>query len=205
MKKILLLATSLLVLSANSANACTCAPTTPKQSFESSSAVFSGGVIDVVGQETGSNEPVSSNEPVKVIFEVSKVWKGKVEQQLVVTTPASEASCGYSFQEGEEYLVYAYAQEAELQTNLCSGTKPLSEAQADLAVLGEGETPTAESSGKKNTPLTSGVSSLFRVDFLPGSSFEMKMKLGFAFDVDKQETHYHKRHKPTNYRNQNPR
>ena len=124
---------------------------TPQESFERSSAVFSGRVIDVVDQsrvneQTPRGEDSNFLSGVKVRFEVSKIWKGKLEQQIVVTTSGSSASCGYSFQKGAEYLVYASAQEAKLQTGLCSGTKPLSQAQADLAVLGTGETPTAERS-----------------------------------------------------------
>jgi hypothetical protein len=54
-----------------------------------------------------------------------------------VLTPRSSAACGYSFTEGEEYLVYASGRGLRLRTGLCSGTKRLSEAQADLAILGE--------------------------------------------------------------------
>lgn len=53
----------------------------------------------------------------------------------------ASAMCGYFFQEGQEYLVYASAEGAQLKTGSCSGTKRLSDARADLAVLGEGETP----------------------------------------------------------------
>ena len=147
MKKILVIATSLFVLSANAASACSCAPTTPQQSIQNSEAVFSGRVVDVTEQSPPERRPGRRNEDpnflngVKVTFEVSEVWKGNSERRLVVTTSDSSASCGYSFQEGQEYLVYASAEDAQLQTGLCSGTKRLSDARADLAVLGEGKTP----------------------------------------------------------------
>jgi hypothetical protein len=147
MKKILLLGTSLFVLSANAALACSCAPTTPQQSLERSNAVFSGKVINVA---KFSN---SSESGVRVTFDVSKVWKGTNKQKLVVTTSDSSASCGYSFQEGKEYLVYASSQENKLQTGLCSGTKSLSEARTDLAALGRGETPTVASSNPSQLQL----------------------------------------------------
>lgn len=152
MKKILLIATSFLILATNSASACKCSQATPEQSFERSRAVFSGRVVDVVEPSPAERRSPRSDEApnflsgVKVTFEVSEVWKGNNKQRLVVSTSDSSASCGYSFQEGEEYLVYASGEEAKLQTGLCSGTKPLSNARADLAVLGEGETPTLERS-----------------------------------------------------------
>jgi hypothetical protein len=147
MKKLLVVATSLFLLNASPAKACSCLPTTPKESLERSSAVFSGRVIDVVEEPSQSN-PLSSyyGPQIKAKFEVSKVWKGKTEKQLVVITNDSSASCGYFFEKGKEYLVYASSQATQLQTGLCSGTKQLSEAKEDLAVLGKAETPAVETS-----------------------------------------------------------
>ena len=147
MKKILLIAASLLVLNTNAANACSCVRTTPQQSFKNSRAVFAGRVTDVVEQHDGGGVASGpSLAGVKVTFEVSKVWKGEPIRQLVVTTSGSSASCGYSFQKGQEYLVYANSQGTQLQTGLCSGTKPLSNAQGDLAILGQEKKPTPQNS-----------------------------------------------------------
>ena len=121
------------IFQANAADACSCLPRTPQQSFESAQAVFAGRVIDVI-------QPNPDSE-VKVIFEVSRVGKGQKRPRIVVMTSSSSASCGYSFQKREQYLVYASRQESQLGTGLCSGTKPLSMAQQDLAVLGEGLSP----------------------------------------------------------------
>jgi hypothetical protein len=148
MKKILLLATSLFVLSTNAASACSCLPTTPQQSLKNSGTVFAGRVIDVVDE--GETRPEVSRPLLgfKVTFEVSNVWKGQPNRQFVVRTSGSSASCGYSFEKGKEYLVYASNQGSQLETGLCSGTKPLANAQRDLAVLGlgRGKTPTPQSS-----------------------------------------------------------
>lgn len=134
MKKILVIAASLLgILPVSLAIACSCLPRTPQQTFESSQAVFAGQVVQV-------NQP-GNREEVRVSFKVSRVWKGNLTPQLQVGTSSSSASCGYNFQKGEEYLVYASSEESKLKTGLCSGTKPLSTAQADLAALGEGKTP----------------------------------------------------------------
>jgi Tissue inhibitor of metalloproteinase len=144
MKQMLLSAASLLVFfQANFAYACSCLPRTPQQHFETSEAVFAGRVIDVIqpnpeGQSFRQPRPASE---VKVIFEVSRIWKGQKKPRIVVMTSSSSASCGYSFQKREQYLVYASRQESQLETGLCSGTKPLSLAQEDLAVLGQGLSP----------------------------------------------------------------
>lgn len=77
--------------------------------------------------------------PVAVTLRVSEVWKGDVGKTLRVTTSAdSGAGCGYPFEEGKEYLVYAGE---DASVSLCSETKPLSSAGADLEALGTGERP----------------------------------------------------------------
>lgn len=141
MKKILTLATSAFLLSANSVAACSCFPTTPEQSLENASTVFSGRVVEVVQRDRGADSRFP--EVARVKFEVEDVWKGTVEENAIVLTPRSSAACGYSFAEGEEYLVYASGRGLRLRTGLCSGTKRLSEAQADLAMLEE-EQPMSE-------------------------------------------------------------
>jgi hypothetical protein len=59
--------------------------------------------------------------------------------------------CGYPFKEGQEYLVYAYGKEEPFKVDLCSQTKVLSEAGANLRVLGDDQ-------GSESEPLpdTSG-------------------------------------------------
>lgn len=135
MKKIVLIAASILVLTSNAASACVCFPTTPKKNFRNSRAVFAGKVIDIMPQTDINRETSDSLVAFKVTFEVSKVWKGKVDKQQVVLTSKSFPGCEYSFEKGKEYLVYASGEELTIQTELCHTTKPLANAQADLAVL----------------------------------------------------------------------
>ena len=109
MKKMLLSAASLLaIFQATAAYACSCIPSNPQQSFESAQAVFAGRVIDVI-------QPNPDSE-VQVRFEVSRIWKGQKRPQIVVMTSSSSASCGYSFQAGEQYLVYASRQKSRLSS-----------------------------------------------------------------------------------------
>src|SRR4028118_2144063 len=135
MKKIVLIAASLLVLTSNAASACVCLTTTPKKNFRNSRVVFAGKVIDIMAKTDRSRDTSDSLVAFKLTFEVSKVWKGKVDKQQVVLTSESFRGCEYSFEKGKEYLVYASGEELTIQTSLCNATKPLANAQADLAVL----------------------------------------------------------------------
>lgn len=141
MKKILMLAASLFIISAESAQACSCLPSTPDQHFESANAVFSGRVVNVVTPRRNPRRPQVSSQQKRVMFEVAEVWKGEERRRLMVMTSDSSASCGFNFTEGESYLVYASRSDNRLTTSLCSGTKLLSQAQEDLSMLEDQETP----------------------------------------------------------------
>jgi hypothetical protein len=110
--------------------------------------VFSGEVIDV---EKGL--PSSS-----VTLRVSEMWKGKQRETVEVSTPRGGIACGYPFKEGQEYLVYAYWRpqgsppRPGLKVDTCTQTKLLSEADANLRVLGNGQRP----GGAEPLPDTSG-------------------------------------------------
>lgn len=121
-------------------HACSCAEPPPvEEALERATRVFSGEVIEIV--DPGKNKWIrSSNEPIEVIVKVDRVWKGNVGRQATVTTALSTASCGYPFAIGESYLIYA-SDLGETDTNLCGRTAKLSNAEADLLVLGEGDIP----------------------------------------------------------------
>jgi serpin B len=119
--------------------ACSCLPPgAPLAEMARATAVFAGRVTNI---EVPGGVIVSSADPVKVTFAAGQIWKGPEEAVITVTTPRDSASCGVSFQTGQEYLVYALGSENELTTNLCSRTASLARAAEDLAVLGEGRTP----------------------------------------------------------------
>jgi hypothetical protein len=124
--------------------ACSCVP---PQSVENelgrSKVVFSGEVIQVKEQKDYFKGYMTK----KVLFEVTKTWKGLSQSQVIITTGTGGGDCGYDFQTGKEYVVYAqmssmYGDKDELVTIVCSRTNELSAAQEDLAYLGEGEVPT---------------------------------------------------------------
>ena len=122
------------VVQTDLSHACTCIlPGSPVEELAESSVVFKGRVVslrhyDVFGKW-------SSTDPTRVEFDVGAVWKGPLKSKIYLTTARIEASCGYSFQKGVEYLVYS---RDGATISLCSRTRPLGEAHADLAQLGKG-------------------------------------------------------------------
>jgi hypothetical protein len=137
---VVLLGLSLLVLLPDCASACSCAVLGSKKQVEWAlshpGAVFTGEVLKI----DRPSSIRSSLAPETVTFRVSESWKGPEGATLEVRTPVSGMSCGYPFKEGQEYLVYAYGKQ-DLKVDLCSGTKALSKAGADLAELGNGQKP----------------------------------------------------------------
>jgi hypothetical protein len=71
---------------------------------------------------------------------VEKLWKGVLPEEISIVTGRGNGDCGYRFEVGGSYLVYAYgSDESSLSTNICQRTAKLSVAQADLKVLGRGK------------------------------------------------------------------
>lgn len=122
--------------------ACSCAYNdSVQEEMAKRTAVFSGRVVDLEKKRQGLTS--SSADPVFVHLETDRVWKGQeLGRKITVSTALSGASCGYTFEEGREYLVYAHGEMDQLQVSLCSLTKPLIDADSDLLLLGEGQAPT---------------------------------------------------------------
>lgn len=138
---VLLLVPGLLFVNPKRADACSCMrPPAPLTALEQATAVFAGKVTSI-------NQTEAYN--LQITFQVSQTWKGEAEKTLVVDTPLNSAMCGIYFEIGEKYLVYAYGDENQLSTNLCSRTKLTSQAEEDLLMLGGGQLPTPECSNEK--------------------------------------------------------
>jgi hypothetical protein len=105
-----------------------------------STLVFSGTVIRTDGT-------------LETSFEVNRVWKGDVRRRTTLTLFHGLESYGASyFKEGAAYLVFASAMSKLVRTDdgqdtpvfeisVCSGTRPLSEAQELVNQLGRGKPP----------------------------------------------------------------
>jgi hypothetical protein len=119
-------------LAPSRAAACSCmAPPPPAESAQNSTAVFEGRVTRI-------DDP--QGEP-KVHFQVVRSFKGPSSESIEVRTANSSAACGYGFEEGKSYLVYASEESGALHTGLCSRTRLASEASEDITALGLGVTP----------------------------------------------------------------
>jgi hypothetical protein len=150
------------------AHACSCAmpPGSQKERAEralsDSEAVFSGEVVRI---DRPSGPMQSSGDLETDTFRVLESWKGPEGGTLEVKTPVADMSCGYPFEEGREYLVYASEKPQSLEVYLCGETKPLSKAKEDLAALGEGEKPEnddalTDTSGVLPAPAVIGMATL---------------------------------------------
>ncbi|WP_181347609.1 hypothetical protein [Thalassobacillus sp. CUG 92003] len=125
-------------------SACSCTEPPPAQTaYKTNDAVFSGKIVKIE-KEDSSGGLQSSLDPVKVLVEVDETWKNASESQQIVATAESSASCGFPFEEGEEYLIYANEHDGELKTDLCSRTTSLDSAEGDMRILGDGERPDEE-------------------------------------------------------------
>ena len=116
---------------------CDCKPPPPpKKALEAAAAVC---LAEVTAIET-------EGQTRTVTLKVEKWWKGGDKAELIVTTHKSGATCGYGFQKGGKYLIYAGAGEKDkpLHVSLCSRTRAQEQAKKsdDFKELGEGKAPT---------------------------------------------------------------
>ncbi len=121
MKKLLLsLVVFAAIFSANAqpVYACSCmVPGTPAEEMEKSDVVFRGTVTNI----TDSHD--FQGWGYAVTLEVHDAWKG-VERNLVKVHTGGDGGvgCGFGFEEGEEYMVYASLTDGELRVHSCSLT-----------------------------------------------------------------------------------
>lgn len=136
--------------------ACSCAEASEAEQFENAATVFSGVVKDI--STDGASRSVD--------FQVDQFWKGGTGESITVTTGWGDADCGFDFEIGETYKVYAYGDD-QLSTGICSGTMLLAEADEPQ------ETPTVPSEningeGRRNDTVMQIVIAL--VGFVVGSA-----------------------------------
>lgn len=148
-------------LSSEVAFACSCVPPppgikTPRELAEwrtqGVSAIFEGTVqgLEIKSQllEASAGDVVPANleetTPVmQVSFSVSRSYRGVQQQNVQVETGLGGGDCGFRFEKGKRYLVYAYKNDSgRLSTGICTATALLDESQANIAYLrGEAMVP----------------------------------------------------------------
>lgn len=138
-------------------NACSCISSSSLSSpFKASAGVFVGRVVSssIIFQEYGFERrdrrdrrgrpsqqitPLSFWDTMKsrrFEIQVMESWKGpEVNKVVAVFTASDDAGCGYPFELGKTYLVYAYQHEGDYVVSLCSRTRSLEKAYFDLKYL----------------------------------------------------------------------
>lgn len=109
--------------------------------------IFEGVVLEIHDYPSAEGRRLANKDSSHVRFSfgdrryafffVSKSWKGPYKRDLVVSTLRSESMCGFPFEEGKRYLVYASAGEWGPTTSICTRTRPVAEATKDQKTLEE--------------------------------------------------------------------
>jgi hypothetical protein len=118
---------------------CSCVgPRDVPSAVASAEAVFTGTVVAVRDTMIGTRAEYGPFSRRKVTLRVDRAWKGVASQTVVVLTGQGGGDCGFPFERGESYLVYADGGSGEpLATGICGRTAALSHAAADVRALGE--------------------------------------------------------------------
>lgn len=128
----------LVVLVAGMTSACSCTlPEPASEAFDNADAVFVGTVTNIGSPSVGSDIWGANS----ITFEPSRVFKGQSTSELTIQTWKDTAGCGYPFEEGKEYLVYAQHTAQGHEVSLCSRTTDIESADGDLEVINEKAQP----------------------------------------------------------------
>ncbi|MEP6945867.1 MAG: hypothetical protein ABJA02_08120 [Acidobacteriota bacterium] len=112
--------------SAENAFACSCvaspdpAETQIRAAFSNSEAIFSGKVVEI---------KESPADPTRMIVRIKLAhsWKGSAKREIFISTAKESSMCGYLFQVGQKYLVYANQNKNDLWVQNCSRTAVFSD------------------------------------------------------------------------------
>lgn len=157
MKRPIPLLLAILVVSSH-AFPCTCATPDAKTIREMAelyaadpgvALIFQGKVVSQerhagsVGAPSNAISTTYSATYETVSFDDVKVYRGKPQEHTSIVTGSGMGDCGYLFETGHEYLVYAIESAGVWYTSLCSGTSPAEDAGAAIRFL-TGQEATAE-------------------------------------------------------------
>lgn len=120
---------------AKQAQACTCAaPAGPAEGMRRSTAVFRGRVTEI-SRPFLDRLGLAKAGGHRVKFAVLKQWKGAPSKSFELITRLTGEACGFPFEEKKEYLVYVVAEPTDIQTGICTGTKNVVGADAEMKQL----------------------------------------------------------------------
>ncbi len=110
----LAVAASLVAIPARPSWACSCAAASPRAHAADAEVIFTGTAVDVPDLILTTRYTVQ--------FRAAVAYKGPVRPVMRVTTMVNGGSCGYEFEEGTRYTVFADAERGRLETHLCTAT-----------------------------------------------------------------------------------
>ena|ERR1044072_1107133 len=112
---------------------CECEAPTQRNAYRKARAVFIGQVTHV--QITSSHTQKTLDYPYAVTFHVEQSWKGVRGDSITILARAPFLQCtGFSFHEGDRYLVYAYGNDLLVEVS-CTQTKLAAVATNDIRWL----------------------------------------------------------------------
>ena len=123
MKRVLVLcvlASFGVAMTASPCRACSCVSLTKKQYANQADVIFYGKVVHIDHSEPEGGVSGPGKDKVKVW--VQTIYKGKVVKRTV-TVGTAYMGCGYVFEKGERYTVFAMRDDGKLKTFGCMGTK----------------------------------------------------------------------------------
>ncbi len=129
---------------AKPALACSCSGGSVRGDFRAADSVFMAKVATI---EAVGPMPNGHDRTVIVTFLISGFWKGVVSQQIQVKTHLLGSTCGFPFQQGQEYLVFAAKTKilgepsVGLETMACTGLNELPGAASIIKQLGRPKGP----------------------------------------------------------------
>ena len=118
---------SLLILFASQLNAYACKCVIPGPDFEEAykkaDYVFIGQCVKAEFIKLNGSNPDSSYV-VRYTFDIQQAWKGIMKQEiLAVDTGIGFGDCGFQFDLGLSYIIYGYAEDNTIYTNICARTR----------------------------------------------------------------------------------
>lgn len=135
----LLFVFGLILFASPDAFACSCmSPGRPCEAFSKASAVFVGRAVSAAMQQEGKDE--KGNKVIwlggTIHFAVEKTYSGGIGKDVDIHSGTGGGDCGYFFEMGEVYVVYAYGNSKDgFSTGICTRTNRLRDAHEDLDYL----------------------------------------------------------------------
>ena len=116
MKKLLLFAALLLWQSATWA--CSYYIGAVSEKYKNHLSIFHGKVVEIVFYD---KQDFFGDTHIKVTFDITQQWKGRPEQNVLLTVYNGSSCYGYWFREGQNYIVYAFEDGETLNAWWCGG------------------------------------------------------------------------------------